>query len=171
MIHGSRSSVAVGDGFYALRWMRVRWRGRRDERRYPFGLHDWQGIACLCGCVRAGRVVVDAGQPFAGGPSALACYIDPAPSTSTRGPGGLHMKSDTRAVPMTPDEFFRRFARRRRNAAIVEKAAARVVVPDEAALEEEPPEEAADVDRSEPRAPSSPARRVGTAASFRNLDD
>lgn len=76
------------------------------------------------------------------------------------------MKTDTRAVPMTPDEFFRRFARRRRNAAIVEKAAGRVEVPDEAALPDEP-DDVGVVDRAVSSAP----RRVGTAASFRNLDD
>ncbi len=122
MKHGRASVVAV-DG-HNLRWMRVHWRGRRDPTRYPFGLHDWQGIVTACGCVRAGRVVVDAGRPFAGGPCALAFYIDPQPP-SPRGPGGLHMKPDARPVPMPVPEYAKRQARRFRNALVVEKVAVR----------------------------------------------
>lgn len=109
---------------HPLRWFRVRWRPKCNPELYPFGLRDWQGIGSLCGSVRAGRVVVDAGSRSYDGdkePVPLACYIDnkrPAPT----GPGGLHMKPDNRTVPMTPEEFAKRWERRARNRSIVDNA-------------------------------------------------
>ncbi len=107
---------------HPVRWMRIgtlTWRG----------LPPWAGVVSTCGKVRAGRVVVDAGTPFVSSdPTALACYIDNTPRSSA-------MKSETRAVPMSPAEFFKRRERRGFNAAIVEKAGGRrpVVVDDNAA--------------------------------------